>query len=203
MGGFDSPFEEAVAAQQPLKAGVPPEPLPVRPAYRVTDLSPFTADPELFFEFGYRDTLKAMIDAVVETEGPVLADVLAQRITRAHGWLRTGARIRERIELHLRAYDTVTESSGVFIWKKGDAQRVLPYRSPFNEEARRPISDIPLAELASLAIDNRDLLDMPDPARDLARLLGVERLAATSRARLDEAIGRASMYLSGQNDTTE
>ena len=36
---------------------------------------------------------------------------------------------------------------------------------------------------------------MPDPARDMARLLGVERLAATARARLDEAIERVSRMI--------
>ncbi len=44
-------------------------------------------------------------------------------------------------------------------------------------------------------IANPDLLHQPDPALDLARLLGVERLAAIARARLDEAIARASANL--------
>nr|WP_267213506.1 DUF3320 domain-containing protein [Chelatococcus asaccharovorans] len=169
------------------------------PSYRITDLSHFQADPSQFYEFGYRDTLKAMVDAVVETESPLRADVLAQRIARAHGWLRTGGKIRERIDLHLRDLERTMESSGEFIWGKGSVSNTLPYRQPGSEESRRTIADIPLAELASVVLKNSALLDEPDPARVLARLLGVERLAAVSRARLDEAIGRAREHTEAGN----
>jgi very-short-patch-repair endonuclease len=163
--------------------------------YLITDLSSFQADPDQFFEFGYRDILRGMIEAIIETESPLRADILAQRLARAHGWLRTGVRIRERIDLHLRGLDTTRESSGEFVWKKGTVLDILPYRRPASEDARRSIADIPLAELASVVLDNSELLDEPDPARDLARLLGVERLAAVSRARLDEAIARARQHI--------
>jgi hypothetical protein len=170
-----------------------------RPGYRIADLSAFNAEPELFYEFTYRDTLKGMIEAVMDAESPLPADVLAQRIARAHGWLRTGGRIRERIDLHLRGYDTTSESSGVFIWKKGKVVDLLTYRRSANEESRRAVADIPLAELASVVVENPALLDMPDSARDMARLLGVERLAATARARLDEAIERARTHMAKQD----
>jgi hypothetical protein len=163
--------------------------------YRVTDLSGFRADPDQFFEFDYRETLRGMIQAIIETESPLRRDILAQRISRAHGWLRTGGRIRERIDIHLRHLDTTTESSGEFIWKQGSVTDIVDYRQAANEDARRPIAEIPLAELASVVIDNPDLLDQMDPARDLARLLGVERLAAVSRGRLDEAISRARQHI--------
>ena len=159
--------------------------------YRVTDLSAFKASPEQFFEFAYRDTLKSMIEAVMDTESPLPADVLAQRIARAHGWLRTGGRIRERIDLYLRVYDTTVESTGVFLWKKGCVVDFLSYRPFADEASRRGIADIPMAELAWIAQSNPDLLEMSDPARELARLLGVERLTASSRGRLDEALLRA------------
>lgn len=195
---------QLVSSSDPSVSDAPAIPLTSTPAaepapasnsgYRVTDLSAFKAEPDLFYEFAYRDTLREMIEAVMDAESPLPADVLAQRIARAHGWLRTGGRIRERIDLHLRGYDTTSESSGIFVWKKGHIVDVLPYRPSANEESRRAIADIPLAELASVVIDNHDLLDMPDPARDLARLLGVERLAATARARLDEAIARSRSH---------
>jgi Protein of unknown function (DUF3320) len=162
--------------------------------YRVTDLSRFQANPDQFFEFGYRDTLKRMIDAVIETESPLRTDILAQRLARAHGWLRTGVRIRERIDLHLRLLDRTSESSGEFIWEKGTVSKIVPYRQPANEEARRSIADIPLAEVTHVVLGNPELLEEPDPTRDLARLLGVERLTTVSRARLDEAIARAKQH---------
>lgn len=172
-----------------------PADIPDKRRYHVTDLSSFKADPDQFFEFGYRDTLRGMIEAIIETENPLRTDILAKRISRAHGWLRTGGRIREQIDLHLRGYDTTRESSGEFIWKQGAVVEVLAYRQPVDEDARRAVADIPLAELASVALDNPDLLDDTDPVRYLARLLGVERLAAVSRARLDEAITRARQHI--------
>ena len=159
-------------------------------SYDLTDLSGFNIDPEQFFEFSYRETLRGMIEAIIETESPLRTDVLAQRVSRAHGWLRTGGRIRERIDLHLRNLDRTAESSGEFIWKKGAICDVLAYRPPVSEAARRGIGDIPLAELVAVVVDNIDVLDEPDPAREIARILGVERLAAVSRARLEEAIDR-------------
>lgn len=180
------PAERPVATTDTAGGGFHP--------YRITDLSGFRADPDQFYELAYRDTLRGMIEAVIEAESPLRSDVLAQRIARAHGWLRTGGRIRERIDLHLRGLDTTSESSGEFLWRKGAVSEIAPYRKAASEESRRAIADIPLAELASVVLDNPDLLDQPDPARDLARLLGVERLAAVSRFRLDEAIARARRH---------
>ena len=182
-------------ASNTLVKQAPSAPAADKQLYRITDLSSFQVVPDQFFEFGYRDTLRGMIQAVVETESPLRADVLAQRIARVHGWLRTGGRIRERIDRHLSGLDRTTESSGEFIWKKGTVSEILPYRQPASDDARRSIADVPLAELTSVVLHNPELLYEPDPARELARLLGVERLAAVSRARLDEAIARARQHI--------
>lgn len=187
-----SPAAPATAKDQAAETEVADADAGLR--YRVADLSSFAADPDQFFEFTYRDTLKGMIEAVIDTESPLRSDILAQRIARAHGWLRTGGRIREQIDLHLRGLDVTQESSGAFLWKRGSVSEIAPYRPPAGEDARRSIADIPLAELASVVLDNPALLDETDPARHLARLLGVERLAAVSRARLDEAIMRARQH---------
>lgn len=55
------------------------------------------ASADRFFEQGYDEVLRRMIEHVVQVEGPVLDAVLARRIARAHGWQRTGARIQERV----------------------------------------------------------------------------------------------------------
>ncbi|MDB5379388.1 MAG: helicase [Rubritepida sp.] len=163
--------------------------------YEPADLAAFEPYPERFFELGYRDTLRGMIVAIVEAESPLRTDVLAQRISRAHGWQRTGARIREQVGLFLHDFDRTMESSGEFLWRKGAAAEIIPFRPPVHEEARRPIGEIPLAELAAVALAQRALLDDPDPARELARHLGVERLATVSRSRLDEALARARLHI--------
>ena len=163
-------------------------------SYRVTDLSSFRVEPDRFYEAEYNDTLRAMVEAIVEGEAPLRSDILAQRIARAHGWLRTGGRIRERIDRLLSALDTTEESGGTFVWKAGTVRDVVAYRSAANDEGRRSINDIPIAELAAVVLEHPDLLDAPDCTRDLAHLIGVERLAATSRSRLDEAILRVRGY---------
>jgi very-short-patch-repair endonuclease/RecA/RadA recombinase len=167
----------------------------VEGCYRITDLSGFSVSPDKFHDFEYAGTLRSMVDAIIETESPLRRDILAHRISRAHGWLRTGSRIRDTIDRHLQVFDTTIETSGEFIWKKGAVSEILPYRAPANDDARRSVADIPLAELASVILDHPGLLDEPDSARELARLLGVERLAAVSRTRLEEAIARARSHV--------
>lgn len=98
--------------------------------FATADLSSFKADPDLFFEFSYRPTNQAMVNAVMDAEAPVRDDVLAQRVARVHGWLRTGARIREQIALHLRKLERTAETTGTFLWKPGTIAQRLPFRRP-------------------------------------------------------------------------
>jgi hypothetical protein len=164
----------------------------------LTDLTGFAAEPEQFFDFAYHDRLRAMITAVMDTESPLRTDILCQRIARAHGWLRTGPKIRDRIDMHLQDCERTLETSGEFIWKAGAIKEIHPYRAPHDEEARRGIPDIPLAELAAMVHSFPDVLDEPDPARELARMLGVERLTAGSRSRLEEAVMRGRALSANQ-----
>ena len=161
-----------------------------RQVFRLADLSSFKPDPDQFFEYSYRPTLQAMVEAVMAAEAPVREDVLAQRIARVHGWLRTGARIREQIRLHLRGYDREEETSGRFLWLAGTIASCLPYRVPAGPDDRRSLAEISLAELAGFVMTHGDALGENDPALTFARLMQVERLTATSRARLQEAIAR-------------
>ncbi|MGD9839840.1 MAG: DUF3320 domain-containing protein [Afipia sp.] len=165
---------------------------PARRKYSATDLSAFKADPDLFFEYSYRSTLQAMVDAIVAHEAPLREDVLAQRIARAHGWLRTGTRIRDQISHHLRRLECTQEAPGVFLWQPGTVSSRFPFRQPQSEEHRRALSDICLPELVDFVLSHRSALDEADPPLVYARLLQLERLAASSRERLEEAIARAS-----------
>lgn len=156
-----------------------------------TDLSEFKADPDSFFEYSYRSTIQAMVDAIAEHEAPLREEVLAQRIARAHGWLRTGARIRDQIAHHLRRLERTDEKPGAFLWKPGTISARVPFRPAQSEIHRRALSDICLAELVDSVLSHRSALDEPDPPLVYARLLHLERLAASSRERLEEAIARA------------
>lgn len=160
-------------------------------AYRLADLSGFRADPDQFYDEAYGPTLAAMVDKVLAVEAPVREDILAQRIARAHGWLRTGGRIKAQIARHAVGVARTRETSGDFLWRLGTVCDLLAYRAPADEGARRAVAEIPLAELAYVVDRNRHILEEDDPALTLARLLGIERLAAVTRPRLEEAIARA------------
>lgn len=177
-------FRSNVAVKPPAE----PNPATMSVRFRRADLSRFKADPETFYDFGYRATLDAMVAAVVEAESPVRDDVLAQRIARAHGWSRTGGRIRERIDLHLKRYESTADSAGRFIWTTGSIRPVVSFRDHLTEDDRRQVSDIAIAELAGFVREHIAVFDEPDPALVIARMIGLERLAASSRARIEEAI---------------
>lgn len=83
----------------------------------------------MFHEFGDRATFRGMVDAVMDTEAPLREEIPAQRIARAHGWLRTGGKVRERIQLHLRDLDGTSESGGEFLWRPGTIAPIHPYRA--------------------------------------------------------------------------
>lgn len=197
-GGEDATAEEEL--NEILEAlslpSAPPAPSKVAgPCYQSADLSHFAADPDRFYEAEYDPTLSSMIAAILDAESPVREDILCQRIARSHGWLRTGNRIRERILSRLGDADRVTESSGVFLWKKGSVSEVIPYREPADSGSRRSILEFALAELAGGILSNRDVVNASDPVLALARWIGVDRLTATSRARLREAFQRANVPL--------
>jgi very-short-patch-repair endonuclease len=164
---------------------------PAQVTFAMTDLSAFKSDPDRFFEFSYRKTLQALVDAIVDAEAPVRDDVLAQRVARAHGWLRTGGRIREQIALHLRGLDQTSETTGTFLWKKGEVAPRVPFRKPLGPEHRRSLAEISIAELVDFVLSNPAVLEEEDPPLVYARLMQVERLAAPSRERILEAIERA------------
>lgn len=171
--------------------------------YRITDFSSMTIDPDRFYDPDYSDRLRAMVNEVIATESPLRTDILYRRIARAHGWSRTGGRIREHIDRYLCEFTRTSESSGEFIWQRGTNTGLIAYRHPQEEETRRTILEIPLMEIASVVRDNPEIFNETDPARDLARLLGVERLASAARARLEEAIAHERPYVTAETTPSE
>lgn len=117
--------------------------------------------------------------------------MLAQRVARAHGWLRTGARIRQQIARHLHSLERTHETTGAFLWKPGTISTRVPFRMPFGADHRRSIADISIAELTDLVLTSPAAMDEDDPPLVYARMMQIDRLAASSRERLVEAIARA------------
>lgn len=162
------------------------------PRFHAADLTTAGVEihPERFYEADYDQTLSVLIDHVVTQEGPVLDDVLARRIARAHGWARTGARIRDRITrlANLRC-GASQEGDSTFYWPSGLSQtQALAFRRPANDEQIRPADEISLPELSALAQELRAAGVLEDVLlADMARALGLQQLRAASRMRLEQA----------------
>ncbi|WP_233237846.1 DUF3320 domain-containing protein [Bordetella sp. LUAb4] len=149
------------------------------------------ANPDRFFDEDYNDILSVMIAHVIAHEGPVLDGLLARRIARAHGWLRTGGRIRERVfQLARTRYRTTDEEVGTFYWPEHlDPAAEPPFRGPADEDSVRAADEISLQELASLA---RTVIAQGTEGETvyhaMARRLGLQQLRASSRMRLQQAV---------------
>jgi very-short-patch-repair endonuclease len=151
-------------------------------------------DPAAFFDAAYEPTLQAMIAHVVTIEGPVREDVLARRIARAHGWTRTGARIRDRVlSLARDRFPATSDDAGLFLWPADAAPgHCDQFRAPQGDEPR-PVDEIALAELAALARAVRAKgLSGDDAVAAMARAAGLLKLRAASRDRLERACALAS-----------
>jgi len=143
-----------------------------------------------FYEASYESVLIAMIEHVIQTEGPILDSVLARRISRAHQWQRTGGRIQERVEAIARQrFKNSKEDVGTFYWPQA-----LPPGSPVAfrrppEEQQRSIDEVCMPELQALAQMCHDPVNTDDENLvSMARALGIQRLRAASRVRLEEAL---------------
>jgi very-short-patch-repair endonuclease len=146
-------------------------------------------DPESFYEPAYDALLESLIGRIVAQEAPIREDILAQRIARAHGWLRTGARIRERVlALAKKKFPVETEDVGIFIWPAGHDKTSWPsFRKPVGT-ASRSVDEIAFAELIALAREIRTTGHSGEGAIiAMSRAAGLQQLRAASKARLEKA----------------
>ena len=142
-------------------------------------------DPDRFFAADYSSTLRGLILSVVEAEGPLPIHRLAKRVAQKHGWQRTGRRIQERVDQHLRVVESYPEFDTTFVWAPGThAPRV-----PFRGLGSRAIRDVSRAEIASVIDDHAlDLAEADDSILALSRLLDIARLSQGARAYLEECV---------------
>lgn len=168
-----------VSAQDQLQPGI----------YRFTTFEPerLLLQPEQFFEPAYSALLAGLIAKVVKQESPVKDEVLVERIARAHGFLRSGNRIRERVLYLTRSahYLLQEEDGATFIWSNAATSSSWSLaRYPATSKDCRSIEEIALPELAAA-------FPRVDPGAYLAqaaRNFGVKRLSIQARARLERAL---------------
>lgn len=149
---------------------------------------PVGADASKFFEAAYNPELIRMVKSIVASEGPILDAVLYRRIARMHGWQRTGVRINERVKAIALAEcgKTEEEAIGTFFWPQDpDGASSVQFRSGLD----RAVDEICMPELISLAVHVLAAGKSGDEAVEaMAKAIGLQRLRAGSRIRLEAAI---------------
>lgn len=156
--------------------------------YKRAELPDGTCEQGRFFDADYSTELRAMTLAILQVESPIREDVLARQVARAHGFGRTGANIRQRILDLVSDVAATEETTGRFLWNSDGPMASVPFRYTRDDEERRSIDEISIAELLGLIEANPHLLNDEDPAIACARELGLARLARSARDRLEEAI---------------
>lgn len=149
-------------------------------------------DPDAFFDRAYDERLQAMVAFVVAEEGPILDLTLARRISRAHGWQRTGSRIQERVEeVARRRFKTTEEDVGTFYWPEGMPPGSSVTFRPPAPDAQRSMDEVCIEELVALAESVVSAAATDDEnLKFMAGELGISRLRASSRGRLEKALKR-------------
>jgi very-short-patch-repair endonuclease len=164
-----------------------------RPRYELADLkNGFSPDPDNFYELKYQPTLRAMVVAVIRTEGPIYMELLLTRIARAHGFGRIGVTIRETI---LAAIDPIFPTSGqgdmTVLWPGGVVKESTPFR--YGAPAVRALCDIPDVELIGLARElSEQGMTSEQVLLQMIKDLGIARVTEGIRRRLVEIAGRCS-----------
>ena len=171
--------------------------------YQTMDYSEFSSrlDPENFFSDSYDATLVEILRETLRMEAPIAAELLVQRIARAHDFKRSGRLIRERVlalvddHFHLRE-DLI---SGEFVWINEESSGfAVPIRTPKNGDVTRNIEEIPCEEIISAVIH-----EGPEcSAVQISRIFGIRRLTSAGKGRIDRAIeilkdGRHEGYATG------
>ncbi|KQP10137.1 DNA helicase [Methylobacterium sp. Leaf99] len=168
-------------------------PLASPPGYRIADFADLDLplEPARFHEAAYRPVLAAMIAHVLAVEAPIYEDVLVRRICRAHGIGRVSPPVREAILDGVDAATARTDDEGrALLWPAGEAPRPGRRHRPA-EHSVRSHAETPMPELVGLAETLPAWTPEADRVRLMARALGLSRVEAATRARLERAIALA------------
>ena len=150
------------------------------------DRRPYRADPVMFYSEEYSPRLRAMIDHVIDIEGPIHEDVLVRRIARHHGFRSAEHHIRDTvIKIAKLCRGRSKEDVGFFFWRKGTVKdRLTPARYKGRNDEMRKIEYICKEEIRAI----RESLCLNDDPIELARRIGITRLSQSARKRLTKAM---------------
>lgn len=160
-----------------------------RSTYRIADCTDLVdqLNPDHFHEPSYDATLATLIRRILHHEAPMLDTLLVQRVARAHGFLRAGRLIRERVLgiVERNHYAQADPQQGAFVWLNAhDMTQWNRYRLPETPEDVRSIEEIDMHELRSAA---RSVIQ-GDRVIEIARGFGIRRVTTQARSRIEYAI---------------
>lgn len=170
-------------------------PAPVVPSRRHRSAAPYvvarlaagTRDKFLLPAEDHR--IRAAIQQVVTTEGPVSEHVIRKRICESYGFERAGNRIQERLQTLQRGVGlSIQENGRLFLWPTQLDQATWRV---FREAGGRDVADIPVQELANIAyavLEDVVVADEPVLIKAMGTLLGIQRVTAQAQARLLQGI---------------
>ena len=147
----------------------------------------FVPDAKAFYKDEYKHRLSAMLDYVIDIEGPIHEDILVRKIALHHGFRRSGEKIKT-IVLKLakkRRGSTREKPAGTFFWSKGTVKdRITPCRHQNRNLDLRKVQHICSEELRAI----NEALSLNGNAALIARKLGIARLSESTRNRIEEAV---------------
>ncbi|MCY4610714.1 MAG: DUF3320 domain-containing protein [Gammaproteobacteria bacterium] len=147
----------------------------------------FEPDVAAFYSDAYKHRLNAMLDYVIDIEGPIHEDVLVRKIALHHGFRRAGGKIKDIIiDLAKKRRGSTREKVvGTFFWAKGTVKhRVTPHRHRNRNSDLRKIEHICSEELRAIS----KALSLNGDAVKIARALGIARLSESARNRIEKAV---------------
>jgi very-short-patch-repair endonuclease len=134
--------------------------------------------------------IDALVEQIVREAAPIHQDALARKVASAMGFARAGRRIREAVWTLARLrFPTTTEDVGEFFWETEENAGRCDSCRPGSDGTPRAVEEVAMPELLALA---RSIAPGPldDPVVLMARHLGLKRLRAITRPRLEVAWNR-------------
>lgn len=161
-----------------------------------TPVAVIGGSPDAFYEPSAAPRIRDSVSKIIFEEGPIPDSLLFERVARAWGLKRTGARIVERVQ-RLVPGDVIRTSDGAktFYWPPGaEPAGWNTFRvADETEQSKRHVSDVSLEEIGALIkhlLEEAGSSSRQDLARTACKLLGMARTPADAEARVDAAIRR-------------
>ncbi len=184
-----------------------PEPrLPLKPTSVQENIAAFEPPPQgpattsglsadRFYDDDYLFVIRRLAVELIDEVGPITYRHLSERVARAHGFQRTGSRIRKRVwDAVSRERKPVRGPSGENIfWPDGmPPTRQMPFRGLVFGSDERTWRQVPHPEKLGLAVEIVKTTLSGDKIEKMARRIGLGRITQRVRDELSELLHEAA-----------